>query len=334
MRVTKFTSTKIARLAVAGILLAIGALFPARTSAQVDAGYTQYWAVPAYYNAAATGNIDFIHITGGSRLQWIGIKNAPMSFNALGDMPLKLLKQRWGVGVSVSTESLGLYRSTMGGAQLAWKKKMLKGMFSVGIQLGFISETFKGTEIIIPEGDDAHDSNDDAIPNTDVTGTSFDMSAGLWYQHKYFWVGASVTHITAPSVTLKEESNDENYYEFQAGRNYYFMAGGNIPLKNTLFELQPSLMFKSDLNTWQAEVTARVRYNKFISGGVAYRWKDAVSALIGVEYKNFFAGYSYDYPLSEIRRATHGSHELWVSYNIKLDMSEKNKNKQKSIRLM
>ena len=41
--------------------------------AQVDAQLTQYWAVPAYYNPAATGNTDFIHITGVSRLQWVGI---------------------------------------------------------------------------------------------------------------------------------------------------------------------------------------------------------------------------------------------------------------------
>ena len=40
--------------------------------AQTDAQFTQYWAVPAYYNAGAVGNIDYIHITAGSRLQWVG----------------------------------------------------------------------------------------------------------------------------------------------------------------------------------------------------------------------------------------------------------------------
>lgn len=325
-------STTTYRLAAAIMLIAVSALM--RVHAQIDAQFTQYWAVPAYYNAAATGDVDFIHITAGARLQWIGIENAPMTFNALADMPFKFLNRRWGVGVSIEQESMGLFRTTLAGAQLSWKKKMLKGTLSVGLQLGMVNQTFKGEEIIIPEGDDAHDSNDDAIPKSTVTGTAFDMSAGIMFTHKYFWVGISSTHLTAPTVNLKAEGDEENFYEFQTGRLYYFMAGGNIPIKNTLFELQPSVMVKTDFNAFQAEGTARVRYNKRFSAGVGYRHKDAISAMLGVEIKNFFVGYSYDYPTSAISKATHGSHELWLGYNVKLDMGEKNRNSQKSIRIM
>ncbi len=55
---------------------------------------------------------------------------------------------------------------------------------------------------------------------------------------------------------------------------------------------------------------------------------------MGVELKNFFVGYSYDYPISKISVGSTGSHEVMVSYNVKLDLSEKNKNKHKSIRIM
>ena len=302
--------------------------------AQVDAQLTQYWAVPAYYNPAATGNTDFIHITGGSRLQWVGITHAPMTFMALADMPFKFLGRRWGTGVSLQQESMGLYRSLQAGAQLSWKKKMLRGTLSVGVQLGMLNETFKGSKRFIPEGDDYHDSNDDAIPNTDVTGTAFDISAGVMFTHKWFWVGFSTTHITAPSITLKAEGNEENLYEFDAGRLYYFMAGSNIPIKNTLFEIQPSVMVKSDFKFFQAEATARVRYNKFLSAGVGYRHRDAVSVMLSAEYKNFFAGYSYDYPISAISRSTHGSHEVFLGYNVKLNLGEKNRNSQRGIRIL
>lgn len=301
---------------------------------QTDAQLTQYWNVPNYYNPAAIGRIDYIHVNAGSRLQWVGIKHAPMSFIATGDMPFKFMNRRWGVGVVVQQQSEGLYRSLQAGAQLAWKKKMLGGTLSVGVQAGLINETFKGSEIIIPEGDDAHESNDEAIPQQDVTGNSFDLSAGVMFEHKWFWASLSSTHVAAPVVSLKIENDEEKVYEFNVNRLYYFMAGSNIPIKNTLFELQPSLMFKTDLNFYQAEATVRMRYNKFLSGGVAYRYKDAVSLLLGANYKNFFISYSYDYPTSDIRKASSGSHELFVGYNIKLDMGEKNKNKHKSIRLM
>lgn len=317
------------------ILIALAALAAALpATAQVDAQLTQYWAVPAYYNPAATGTIDFIHISAGSRLQWLGIKRAPMSFMALADMPFKFLNRRWGAGVVVKHESMGLYRSLNAAIQGAYKKKMLGGTLSVGIQVGLLNETFKGTEIEIPENDEAHSSADEAIPNTDVTGNAFDLAAGVHFARKKWWVSASVTHINQPEVRLKTQGDEENIYELVAGRNYYFAAGCNIPIKNTLFELQPSVFAKTDFQFWQAEVTARVRYNKFLSGGVAYRYNDAVSIMIGAEFKNVFLGYSYDYPVSAISKATKGSHELFVSYNVKLDMGEKNKNKHRSVRIM
>ncbi len=48
-------------------------LHTAGMSAQNDVQFTQYWAVPAYYNPGATGEIDFVRIRGGARMQWVGI---------------------------------------------------------------------------------------------------------------------------------------------------------------------------------------------------------------------------------------------------------------------
>lgn len=301
--------------------------------AQVDAQLTQYWAVPAYYNPAATGNIDFIHISAGARLQWVGVRHAPMTFMAMADMPFKFLGRRWGTGVVLQQESMGLYKSVHAHAQLAWKKQMLGGTLSVGLQPGMINETFDGTKVIMPEGDEEHQGTDDAIPTGMVGGTAFDISGGVMFTHKWFWASASVAHITAPTITMKVENDEEKQYEFDAGRVFYFMAGSNIPIKNTLFEVMPSVMVKSDLQFWQAEATARVRYNKFLSLGVGYRYNDAVSVMVGADYKNFFFGYSYDYTTSAIRTSG-GSHEVFLQYNVKLDMGEKNRNSHKSIRIM
>ena len=67
-------------------------------SAQFDTQLSQYWAMPAYYNPAATGTTDYLHIGGGTRLQWIGIPKAPKAFLAGADMPVKLFGKRIGVG--------------------------------------------------------------------------------------------------------------------------------------------------------------------------------------------------------------------------------------------
>ena len=152
-----------------------------QASAQIDAQFTQYWAVPSYYNPSSIGNVDFIHITGGSKLQWIGVKHAPMNFLAMADMPFKFLNRRWGAGLLLQQENVGLFSTQTISAQLAWKKKMLGGMLSVGVQVGLLNQTFKGDSIIMPENDDYHTSADDAIPKGVVNGKALDVAAGVMF---------------------------------------------------------------------------------------------------------------------------------------------------------
>ena len=319
------------------LLSIIAILLPNDAKSQVDAQFTQYYEVQSYYNPAATGLSDFLRIRGGSRLQWVGIPKAPTTFLVIGDMPFKFLGKRFGVGLVMQQESMGLYSNLSLGAQLSYKFKLLGGEFGAGLQLGFIDEGFKGSEVYLPDNDDYHESTDDAIPTTDIHGTAFDLGVGVYYKHKLFWASISCTHITSPTITLNAESGEggeEKNYEFQAGRTLYFMAGSNIPIKNTLFEVIPSVLVKSDLTFTTGEITGRVRYNKMFSAGVGYRYNDAVSLMLGVEINNFYLGYSYDYHTSAISKASSGSHEIFAGYSLKLDFSEKNKNKHKSIRIM
>ena len=329
-----FKQSQILKILIGAIATLIAA---PGSHAQVDAQYTQYFEVPNYYNAAAIGTTDFVKLRGGTRMQWVGIENAPQSFVLAGDMPFKFLNKRFGVGLVMQQESLGLYKNMNLGVQLAYKFKLLKGEFSAGVQVGLLNESFKGTEVFIPDNDDYHESADDAIPTTDLNGNALDLGVGVFYTHKLFWAGVSCTHVNAPTISLNAESGEggnEKNYEFQAGRVLYFMAGSNIPIKNTLFEVMPSVLVKSDFTFTTGEITGRVRYNKFLSAGIGYRYDDAVMAMVGAEYKNFYLGYSYDYHLSDIAKASSGSHEIMLGYKLKLDFSEKNNNKHKSIRIM
>lgn len=318
------------------IIITAAALSP-EVAAQVDAQFTQYYAVPTFYNAGATGDTDFVRLRGGTRLQWMGIDNAPKSFLITGDMPFKFIGKRFGTGLVMQQESLGLYKNLNIAAQLSYKHKLFGGVLSAGLQVGIISETFKGSEVYIPDDDDYHESTDDAIPTTDLTGTSLDLGLGVYFTHKLFWAGVSCQHVNNPTITFNAasgESTNEKNYEFKAGRILYFMAGSNIPIKNTLFEVIPSVLVKSDFTFTTAEITGRVRWRKFLSLGVGYRYDDAVSLVLGAELKNFYIGYSYDYPTSAISKASSGSHEIFAGYSLKLDLSDKNKNKHKSIRIM
>lgn len=305
---------------------------------QNDPQFVQHWALPTFYNPAKAGSIEYVRIRLGANLQWLGIKNAPQSFVGTADMPLKLgRKQRMGIGVSAMQESLGLYSNMLIGLQAAYQFKALKGVFSIGVQPAYYTSKFKGSEVYIPEGDDYHQPDDEALPKQDVNGQAFDLSAGISYSHKYFSIGISALHIMEPKIELSEENAAETetaQFSTVLPRQMYFTADGNIPIRNSLFSLQPSLLLRTDFSNFSAEVNMRTTYKQFISFGVGYRWKDAVSAMIAAEFKNFFLGYAYSFPLSAINRGSSGSHELVAGYMIKLNYGDKNKHKHRSIRIM
>ncbi len=321
-------------------LVAVSVAVVPSATAQSDAQFSQYYAVKNYYNPAAIGTSDQLNVVAGGRLQWVGIDNAPTSFAATAEMPFKFLNKRFGVGLLMQQESLGLYKNMTLGLQLGYKIKLFKGELTAAAQIGFIDQTFKGSEVYIPDDDDYHQSSDDAIPQQDLTGNALDVGVGVYYKRSNWWAGVSCTHVNQPSVSFSSDSSTssssevEKNYEFQVGRVLYFMTGCNIPIKNTLFEVMPSVLFKTDFTTYTGEATARLRYNKLLLAGVGYRYKDALTVSLGAEIKGFYIGYAYDYPMSEIAKASSGSHEIFLGYTLKLDFSDKNKNKHKSIRIM
>ena len=314
--------------------MALAAVVALGAMAQSDAAFSHFWVGKSYYNPASAGETNGIHMNLGSRMQWVDFKHAPMNFYLTVDAPYKLMGQRLGLGIKAEYERIGLYTNTRIGAQIAYKRKLGRNMtLSVGVQPGIFSQTFRGKEVIMPE-DEAHQGNDEAIPKQDVSGTAFDANVGVFFSHPRYWAGFAVTHVTAPGIELKVSRESIDYYEFNVSRGYNFMGGGNIPINNTLFEIQPSAMFFMEQNYWTAQVATMLRYNRMLNIGAGYRWKDAVTAYIGVNLKDAYIGYAYDYPVSAISKATFGSHEVFVTYNVKLENRKKNKNKQKSVRLM
>ncbi|MDE6079501.1 MAG: PorP/SprF family type IX secretion system membrane protein [Duncaniella sp.] len=322
-------------------LLAVGTAM-----AQGDALLTNAWAVPTYYNPAAVGDTDAIRLRGAMRAQWVGIDGAPLTFVGAADMPFMFLGKKWGVGAVVQSEKIGLFRNLTADLQIAYKLKALRGVWTFGLQAGLLNEQFRGSEVYIPDDDDYHQGTDDAIPMRDVGGNALDLGIGVRYARPRFSAGISLLHANNPTVTFQGENGEAiggsgsaegataKKYQFSAQRMLYFDAAGNIPIKNTLFEVMPSLVVRTDFTFFDAQLTARALYNKLFSFGLGYRWDDAVSLLLGAEIKGIFIAYSYDYHLSHISRASSGSHEVVAGYRLKLDFSEKNRNRHKSIRLM
>jgi type IX secretion system PorP/SprF family membrane protein len=266
-------------------------------------------------------------------------------------MPYSFLGKTHGVGASLYNDRSGLFSVSVYSGQYAWQKKMLKGNFSAGIQVGQITQSFDGTKIEIPESD-YHDPDDEAIPKTLVSGTSIDVALGIFFSKEKWYAGLSVNHLLAPQIDL----TDMHFFEIP--RSYYFTAGYNIQLNNPLLELRPTVLvktmemsslyldgdslvakvetnlMKAMLRNTQIDVSVRMVYNKLFWGGLSWRKGDAATVMLGGKFKTIEAGYAYDFPISRISKASTGSHEVFIRYSMEIDLSKRTKNKHKSVRIL
>lgn len=199
--------------------------------AQVDMMMTNYVEALNYYNAAAIGTSDYLRVRVGGRWDRIGTDPAPKSFMLTGDMPLPLLGNKLAAGVVAQRESMGLYRNITAGLQCGYKITTGRSSsVTLAVQAGIIDNEFRWSERELPEGDAASDEAGD-MPVEDERHSAVDLSLGAFYNSRHFWAGVSVTHLTRSQVTLDVDGDGDNAVTFNAGRKFYLMAGGNIPIK-------------------------------------------------------------------------------------------------------
>lgn len=295
--------------------------------AQDDVQLSQYFLGMGYYNPAYAGTTGDLNMLGFFRQQWIGMPQAGTSFFVIADMPLTFGKTNHGVGLVVNTESIGLFQNTKIAFQYAYKQKLFGGTLSIGLQGGIFNKGFDGTKVHIPESD-YHQQEDEAIPRTSVQAMALDVNAGVYYTHKHFYVGFGATHLTSPEMQFEENT----YTYLSTGLN--LTGGYNIQFNNPLYELQPSVFLKTDMQTFQADITARMVYNKMFNGGLSWRVNESVVVLLGATFGRLQVGYAYDFPTTPILKASTGSHEVVIRYQLKLKKTKTGKNRHKSVRIL
>lgn len=293
--------------------------------AQWDVQFTDFTTLKSFYNPAASGTDGLLDVSFAYSMQLAGYDGAPKTMYAGANMPVYFFGPRHGAGASLLSDEIGIFRTSKLAVQYSYNMKMGKeGRLAAGIQAGMLNET------IDPSGMKLEDQNDPAFPTTSTTGKSVDLGAGIYYYNPKLWAGLSVSHIGEPSLEMGER------YQIDISRTYYFMAGGNIKLKNTLLSLQPAMMVQTDLQSWREDFLCKVFYqyeDRTFFAGVGYSPNTSVTAMIGGNFHGVQLGYSYQMYTRGVG-LDHGAHELVFNYKTDLDLFKKGKNLHKSVRFL
>jgi type IX secretion system PorP/SprF family membrane protein len=276
------------------------ALNPASVKAQQDPQFSQTMFTKLYYDPAVAGANDAICATLLYRNQWTGFGGEPKTGMFTADMPVDVL--HGGVGLSVhALDALGASNSLSARLNYAYRTDLGEGKIALGIGVGYLQGSLDGSKFVY------NDSNDPSIPTGSVSGGTYDLALGAYYNTDKLYVGLSSDHL--PENTLKFGN-----IKTSLARHYYLMAGYNVDLTSSL-TLKPSTMIKSDATETQVDLNANLMIDNKYWVGLGYRLQDAIVIMAGIELKpNLKLGYSYDLTTSDIKTYSSGTHEIVLNY--------------------
>ena len=225
--------------------------------AQYDAQIGQYMWMQPSYNPAAVGEGDLMRVYGSHRMDFTGIKDAPMTTVFSFSSPFVIGKTSHGAGVRFVNDRFGLFSNQSLYLEYAYKFRLGSGILSVGADLGFMNLSFANDSVDFAEGqDDYHQGSDDAVPNTasgnnekGASGMGFDMGVGVYYSASSWWAGVSYGHLTNPTLELSDRTDHTVF------GTMYVAGGYNWQLKNRDWMLLPSAMVMTDFRGWDVNVT-------------------------------------------------------------------------------
>lgn len=301
-----------------------------KPAAQTDPHFTQNYTYPMYINPAMVGqsNGDY-RASAIYRSQW-GTVGSPyrttgLSFDASTNNNLAL-------GVNLMNQAAGdggfnyfnLYASIAYTGVKFGKNENHHVIFAM--QAGLLNRHVNQSKFKWGEQWNPITGYNASNPITEdfakSSATTLDMGTGALYydaspEKKYnIFGGISFYHINRPSdPIISSQSTELNTipmrYTIHGGASINLMQGMNIV---------PHILYNQQGNARETMlgvyVQKTVNEETDIMAGAYYRYKDAIAPFVGVDYKNFLVGISYDANTSKLGAMTRNvnSFELSFSY--------------------
>jgi type IX secretion system PorP/SprF family membrane protein len=312
------------------ILLFVVTIIGTELYAQQEPQFTQNMFNKVFTNPAFAGADEGICVTGIGRQQWVGFKDsegnkvAPETYLLTIDAPVRVL--RGGLSAVVMQDKLGFTKNIAFKLGYSYLKEIGFGKLGVGFQIGFNNRTIDFSKFI------AVDPQDQLLQDLTAEESEIliDGSFGVMYQvPDQYYFGVSVAQVLQTSgkelaswTTNVDSTTSESFiYKMTSDRTFYIQGGYDYVFRNhPNFALLPYAMIKFDQAAVQVDIAALLEYKSTFWGGLNYRYQDAVSIIVGLQYKAFKVGYSYDITTSQLGISrTSGSHEVMLKYCFKIE---------------
>lgn len=294
--------------------------------------FSQYQRNQYMINPGAAGMYDFVDITIGGRMQWLGFDNAPMTTYLAVSSPLsKKPKVRYNPSLRTSSGVIrnpeiktGNLKHAIGGIVLADEYGAFRQLkfaatyalhipvaenynLSLGANVGMSNRTFlkdraQTLNMMTGSGTDA---TYDAYSQQANLNT-IDVGAGLFFYSNELFIGISADQLTRDFISFGSGTAN-----FDPNMHYGVSAGYKFNISDNV-SLMPSLLAKYMTPApLSIEGSLQLEYKEWLWIAFSYRNTDAIVAMAGLNISERFKfGYSFDYSISKFNQFSSGGHEI------------------------
>jgi len=274
--------------------------------AQQDPQYTQYMYNTMSVNPAYAGSNEHGIINLLGRAQWVGVDGSPNTQTLSYDTPLGY--SGVGLGINLTNDRVGpaseIFLDINGSYTIRTSDE---GNLAFGLKLG-------GRHLNVDWNKGLIRHRDDKKLKGNINKFLPTIGAGVYYYTNKWYVGAAI-----PNFINSEHYDDAtNGGDISQERLHLFLIGGYV------FDLSETIKFKPAVLTklvsgapLSIDVSANFLFNEKFSTGLAWRWDDSISALIGFQAsKNLNIGFAYDLTTSNYSNYNSGTYELMLRYEM------------------
>lgn len=279
---------------------------------QQDPQFSQYMFNTLFYNPAFAGVEGITQFTAIHRTQWAGYTSTfdggrGNPSTQMISLNTPILKFNSGFGMHVVNDNLGPLNNLEAQMSYAYHLGLKNGKISFGIKAGIFSQSIDRNEYR------PNVSPDPLIDAGEDSQIRPDLAFGIYYRTEKYFGGVSVNHITKAEFDFGE-AGSRNALE-----QHMIITGGYDYEFNYKLIITPSVLVKTDFNSYSFDLGVIGTYNDKMWGGLSFRQSEAMIIILGyslLKDNSLKLGYSFDYVIQNQDAKEPTSHEFMLSYTL------------------
>lgn len=275
-------------------------------NAQQDPQYTQYMYNTMSVNPAYAGSSGHTIINALARTQWVGVEGAPDTQTLSFDTPLGF--SGVGLGINLTNDRIGPANEIFLDINASYTVRTSdEGNLAFGLKLG-------GRHLNVDWSKGLVKDRDDKSLTGNINKLLPTIGAGIYYYTSNWYLGAAIPNF----ISTDHYDDSNNGGDIAKERIHLFLIGGYVFNLNESIKFKPAFLTKIVSGApLSLDVSANFLFNEKFTAGIAWRWDDSISALIGLQAsRNLHIGLAYDLTTSNYSNYNSGTYELMIKWEI------------------